>query len=233
MSAAQPSVAKIEFIPIFGDKADRKGRVLFVIAGVSHKSTQGTTSVVQKNSETLEQTFTAAYAVFLPLEYVQCQKEACEKRDTLPDGDANKFRFEEFMNQKIAHNIHQHIEENNFTNVHLLGKCNGAWVALELFLLGKGVYKNLYSAVPGIPPNGILEKLKAEEYKGSKILFGFVAQDAFPFLWGKSNQELSRYKRELQGISVSFQTYNIAGAEPHEKDHHELPAAMIQDIIDM
>jgi len=90
------------------------------------------------------------------------------------------------MNQYIATCINDYIKSLGYTNVHLLGKCNGSWIALEMFLMGKGFFKGLYLAVPGIPPIGIIKRL--EKYKNSKILFGWIKQDGFFFQGCRINQ---------------------------------------------
>jgi hypothetical protein len=96
------------------------------------------------------------------------------------------------MNTNIAKNIHEIILDLELDNVHLLGKCNGAWIVTLLLLMDKK-YKGLYLAVPGIP-YGVesLSDLDVEIKNDIKFVFGWVQQDGFKFKWGKSNEEKKR-----------------------------------------
>lgn len=103
------------------------------------------------------------------------------------------------MNNNIASFLHNIIKTNlNLNKVHLLGKCNGAFVVTLLLLkelLPKdNIYKGLYLAVPGIPNN---VKMLQKFYNKKRL-----KQINFVFGWGvKSNDEKKRYDETMKNIS--------------------------------
>ena len=218
---------------VFNESESPNDPVLIVFAGVN--STAGTTAVLVENIDTLKEKFKKVITIEYS-SYKSCQSAACEQRDKLPQ--ECKFNPEQRMNQEIAAKAHEIIQSQNLTNVHLLGKCNGAWVAIELFLLGGGFYKNLYLVVPGIPPIGILKQLEA--YPESKLFFGFVDKDGFYFKgWDKkSNEEMPRYIEELANLpnqNLVVKEYKIVGVDVKlaDKLYHELHPSMIEDIVNL
>jgi len=144
------------------------------------------------------------------------------------------------MNSKIADHIHDLIENNlRLTNVHLLGKCNGAWV-VTLLLLKEVIYKGLYLVVPGIAINfDRLQEIDNERLEQINFIFGWVRQDAFRFKWGVSNQEKDRYDRmicDIQGKKKITMKYK---SDMHDKGgpentilHHEIYPEFIDKIVE-
>jgi hypothetical protein len=204
---------------------------LVVFAGMSKKSTLNTMRVLVKKLSTIKQKFKSLY-VFEYSMYSNWQTTACQR---LRDGDfkndeEKKFLPELEMNKNIAMKVHDIINNLHLTNVHLLGKCNGGWVALELFLLGG--YKGLYLAVPGIPPIDRLKLLRP--YKNSaKFLFRWNKQDKFKFVgWNtESYQEEERYKSEMDKIGINGVTGHYDDGKPgNEKDYHEVNELMIDEL---
>jgi len=167
------SKIKLHLIEIELNKDDKP--VLFGLAGMSHKSFIGTSKIIINKLESLKTKFSKVYL----LEYASLtndQNEACKNRDVViqkfksdykkiyesdfPKNYYNKetlskitfrrmYNPEHKMNLKIAHYINSIITKLKLTNVHLLGKCNGAWVVSQMLLMSN-IYKGLYLAVPGI-----------------------------------------------------------------------------------
>ena len=150
------------------------------------------------------------------------------------------------MNNNIASFLHDIIKTDlNLNKVHLLGKCNGAWV-VQLLLLKEllpkdNIYKGLYLAVPGIPNNvEILQEFyDIKRLKRINFVFGWVKQDGYRFNWGvKSNDEKKRYDETMKNISKAnkiklkyLSKMYVSSGEEHEKNHHEIFPDMIDDIV--
>ena len=108
------------------------------------------------------------------------------------------------MNSKIADYIHNIIEGFNINNdIHLLGKCNGAWI-VTLLLEKSDKYKGLYLAVPGIPYSVTsLSKLDKDKLAKINFVFGWIKQDGYNFNWGrKSFEEKERYDMIMSDLNI-------------------------------
>ena len=213
--------------------------VLFTLAGISHNSFIGTSKVILSKLDLLREKFKEVYLV----EYASFRKkqdDACNIRDKDTSEDINKiYKPELDMNNEIADNLNDIIVELKLTNVHLLGKCNGAWV-VSLLLIKNAIYKGLYLAVPGIPFNvNILNELTKDRLKEINFVFGWVKQDGYRFHWGrKSFEEKEVYDETIntiqkeKGIKIKYESiiYDNNQAE-EEKKYHEIFPDMIEHII--
>ena len=143
------------------------------------------------------------------------------------------------MNNNIANNLNEIILQLNLTNVHLLGKCNGAWV-VTLLLLKNNIYKGLYLAVPGIPFNvDILSQLSDDRLEEINFVFGWILQDAYQFHWRtKSFQEKKIYDKTMKlienkkRINIKYKSYMYNnGLSEDTNQYHEIFPSLIDDII--
>lgn len=238
---------------------DTEKPVLFGLAGISDKSFRGTSTVILEKLGELETKFSELYllqyASFTGDQNLACsardeEKEKIkthyeikdEEQDEIYKDDSHKVSLytpELEMNSKIADHIHDLIENNlRLTNVHLLGKCNGAWV-VTLLLLKSNIYKGLYLVVPGIA-FGVdkLREIENERLEQISFIFGWVSQDAYPFKWGVSNQEKNRYDRmicdieEEKKITMKYKSYMYNNGQKEDKKlYHEIYPEFIDIIV--
>lgn len=220
---------------------DKDKPVLFALAGMSHKSFVGTSTVILSKLNLLKEKFKEIYLAEYA-NFSEDQSKACKERDKIIETSKDVdeiYNPEAVMNNNIAEFLNNIILNNlKLKNVHLLGKCNGAWV-VTLLLLKHKIYKGLYLAVPGIPYNvTILSKLDKERLKNINFVFGWVKQDGFKFTWGKSNEEQKRYHSTMEKIQKNkkinlkykSKEYNNNNEED-EKIYHEIFPDMIDDIV--
>jgi hypothetical protein len=229
---------------------DEDKPVLLMLAGVSKNSFQKSSRILLDKLDVLTNKFKNIYII----EYSSFggdQTSACQLRDTLDKSNESKkskddiYKPESDMNSKIADNVHNIIMSLGLTDVHLLGKCNGAWITI-LLLLKNQIYNALYLAVPGIPLSvEILKTIDITRLQTIKFIFGWVQQDGFEFHWKnpetntkiKSFQEKKRYDaiiRKIEdemGIKLDYTSimYDNDGPEL-PKDAHEIYTDMIDEI---
>jgi hypothetical protein len=214
--------------------------VLFALAGISHKSFIGTSTVILSKLDLLSQKFKELYLIEYE-SFKPKQDEACGRRDSYKiSKDINKiYKPELDMNNEIADNLNDIIVELKLTNVHLLGKCNGAWI-VTLLLIKNDIYKGLYLAVPGIPFNvNILKELTIDRLKEINFVFGWVKQDGYKFNWGnKSFEEKKVYDKTMEtienekGIKMRYKSIMYDNMQiEDEKKYHEIFPEMIDNII--
>jgi hypothetical protein len=235
---------ELHLVKIVLDEKNNDKPVLFVLAGMSHKSFLGTSEIILSKLDELKQKFKEVYL----LEYESYKNEqtrACGYRDKLSElreGDEKIYEPEYIMNYEIANNIDKIIQELGLTNVHLLGKCNGAWV-VSLLLVRNERYKALFLAVPGIPSiNGvpliknILSEIKKPRIDEINFVFGWHNKDAFQFNWGKSSDEKVKYDKVMEELKITKNYKSdmlILGDDIKEdiKIYHELYPELIDKII--
>jgi hypothetical protein len=157
--------------------------------------------------------------------------------------DKSRFDGELSMNQDIADIADEIIDRLGLVNVHLLGKCNGAWVVLQMLLKEKekslrdSKFKAMYLAVPGIPFGvSTLSEISSEKLSSLHFMFGWIKQDAFNFQgWGRlSYQEPERYSEQLSSLGLNkdqiIKLYDVGG-EPDASKYHEVHHKLIDDIL--
>ena len=234
---------EIHLITITLNTKDEQLPVLFVVPGMSHKSFLGTSLVVLSKLNELKTKFKKIYL----LEYASFKKnqeDACTLRDEYKINQlhVSVYKPEYLMNREISTFINDNIiTQLHLNNIHLLGKCNGAWI-VTLLLLANENCKALYLAVPGIPPidSGIqkLNDLTVDRIKNIKFVFGWTKQDIYPFHWGKSSAEkevydnimseiAKKHKIQLNFISEMYDNNCV----PDPSQFHELYSEMISTII--
>ena len=133
--------------------------VLFAMAGISSKSFSNSAQVIVGNIEKLRGKFSSVYMInYDPLK--QYQNKACESYDKIKADKKSMLRKdlsskelgviykdEIDLNIEIASIMNEIITSKlELKNVHLLGKCNGGFVALELVSMSD-IYKALYRQV--------------------------------------------------------------------------------------
>ena len=138
------------------------------------------------------------------------------------------------MNERIADYVDKIITKLKLSNIHLLGKCNGAWIVT--LLLAKSVeYKSLYLAVPGIPYSvKSLESIPVSRLKEINFIFGWIKQDRYEFNWNQTSyEEISRYKKITKdlNIKVIYDEYDN-GCKADKKNYHEIYPKMIDIILE-
>lgn len=176
--------------------------------------------------------------------YKSNQIDACGIRDNQYKKNKNLDKIygpEEKMNDEIAINIDIIVNKLNLNNIHLLGKCNGAWITTLLLLKNLAIYKALYLAVPAIPFDiySYMSQIENEYLINIKFIFAWNRQDAFPFHWNiVSHEEKERYDANINQIEFesniklnykSFMYDNNLLEDP--KKYHEIPLEMITEII--
>jgi hypothetical protein len=215
--------------------------VLFALAGISHKSFIGTSAVILSKLDLLKKKFKELYLVEYE-SFREKQDNACSIRDSCRKTSEDIYEIykpELDMNNEIADNLNEIILNLGLTNVHLLGKCNGAWV-VSLLLIKNAIYKGLYLAVPGIPFNvNILNELTEDRLKEINFVFGWIRQDGYKFNWNRQSfQEKEVYDRTMEaiqkekGIKIKYKTKMYDNKrDEDEKIYHEIFPDMIDDII--
>jgi hypothetical protein len=179
-----------------------------------------------------------------------CTEAACFRRDSSfknkPGEDP--YKPELLMNSNISLQTHEIIKSLGLSNVHLLGKCNGGWIA-TLLLARSNIYEGLYLAVPGIPYSiKSLKTINRKRLDEINFVFGWTEQDCYEFHWckigttekTKSKDEKERYDSIMKEFGVKnyksfmFIANDVNGSpkKSHNKDHHELFPEMITKIIE-
>jgi len=240
---------KIHIIKItFKDEKDEYNEntpVLFALGGISHKSFVGTSTVILSKINLLKTKFKEIYLIEYS-DFGEMQNGACSRRNIIKNNNENYhniYQPELDMNNTIADYLnHIIINKLNIKNVHLLGKCNGAWV-VSLLLEKDEQYKGLYLAVPGIPFD--VQNLNTiDNARLSKInfVFGWVQQDAFKFHWDrKSYEEKDIYddrmkiiQKDDKKIKLKYKSkmYNYdTELGEDSKNYHEIFPTMLDDIV--
>jgi hypothetical protein len=222
---------------------DEDKPVLFMVGGVSNRSFGNSSKILLDKLDVLTNKFKNIYMIEYD-SFKGDQTIACQKRNDIDkENQSNKtkndiYKPELDMNSEIANNVHNIIMSLGLTDVHLLGKCNGAWITI-LLLLKSTEYKALYLAVPGIPLSvKILETIPEDRLKTIKFIFGWVQQDGFEFPWNiKSNQEKDRYDSNMEKIAAEkrielrYESFMYDNGGPEEaKESHEIHPDMIDYI---
>ena len=216
---------------------DKDKPVLFMLAGASHESFKKSSKILLDKLDVLTNKFKNIYIIQYE-SFKEDQKRACGLRDGLDESKDDIYKPELDLNSKIADNVHNIIMSLGLTDVHLLGKCNGAWITL-LLLLKNPIYNALYLAVPGIPSSvEILKRIDITRLQRIKFIFGWTQQDGFVFNWKiKSYQEKERYdaiiKRIENDLDIKLEytsiMYDNGQGEPNG-NYHEIYTDMIDEI---
>lgn len=205
--------------------------VLFAMAGVSSKSFSNSAQVVVGNIEKLRAKFSSVYMInYDPLK--QYQNKACGSYDKikadkktmlrkeLTDKELNSMYKDEIdLNIEIAVMMNKIITEDlKLKDVHLLGKCNGGFVCLELVSMNN-IYKALYLAVPGSPIHiQPLTKLSAKRLKEIDFIFGWNDNDDYKFNFTpESKLEKDIYDSEMGKLgALKYKSYMFPDGNGHE-----------------
>jgi len=217
--------------------------VLFIMAGISTNSFCGTAEVLVRNQETLKGKFKEVYIVNMNA-FKNYQDDACQTYRAKRTKELNKesiLRTELTENElldiydgeiRLAKEISQFIhiiisDKLKLTNVHVLGKCAGGEIALNLVCLSE-IYKALYLAVPGsvthITP---LYDIPPKRLESMHFIFGWNQNDDYAFNWnGRSSTEKEIYDEEIgkleakKKIGIDYESYMFRpgnGHQPNDK----------------
>jgi hypothetical protein len=223
---------------------DESKPVLFMVGGLSNRSFGNSSKILLDKLDVLTNKFKNIYMIEYASFYDD-QVTACGLRDSLDKTENDIYKPELDMNSEIADNVHRIIEDLRLNDVHLLGKCNGAWITI-LLLLKSSIYTALYLAVPGIPLSiKILETIDEKRLQAIKFIFGWTKQDGFEFNWQntdtraktKSFQEKKRYDEDMEKIAAEkrielrYESFMYDNGGPEEaKESHEIHPDMIDYI---
>lgn len=203
--------------------------VLFAMAGISSKSFSNSAKVVVENINKLKGKFSSVYIInYDPLKTYQ--NAACGAYDQLKgksmlrkelsDKELNViYKAEIDLNIEIASIMNKIITEDlKLKDVHILGKCNGGFVGLELVSISP-IYKALYLAVPGSPIHiQPLTKLSAKRLKEIDFIFGWNDNDDYKFNFTpESRMEKDIYDSEMEKLGASkYKSYMFPNGNGHE-----------------
>jgi pimeloyl-ACP methyl ester carboxylesterase len=213
---------------------DETKPVLFMLAGLSSSSFANSSYILLDKLDVLQRKFKNIYMIQYA-SFKDDQTKACDLRDTLKD---DIYSPELRMNSVIANDVHNIIKSLDLINVHLLGKCNGAWITMLLLTLDP-IYKALYLAVPGIPSSvDILKSIDPIRLQEIKFIFGWTQQDGYIYHWNiKSNQEKARYDENIgkiqdeKNITLDYKSFMYDNGGPeNSKNAHEIYPDMIDEI---
>lgn len=251
-------VNKLDIVKVNINKYDTKP-ILLVVAGMSVESYQNTSTIVVRNIDKLKDKFKEIHFINCSF-YKDLQTNACKTRDSelnnLSSEEKTKalcpiacqtWSHENKVNDQLATFIHTIMEKEE--NVHLLGKCNGAWVVSNILMKKDNEkYKGLYLGVPGIPhavSNFI--NLSTEKLEDIKFVFWWNENDKYAFTWGqKSCDEKQRYEDMIKDITekkgikikcdIKIQDIKVEIDDKDDekqktKKYHEIQDQMIDLII--
>jgi len=204
--------------------------VLFAMAGISSKSFSNSAQVIVSNIEKLRGKFSSVYMInYDPLK--QYQIKACGTYDKLKvgksilrkdlsDKELNVIYKDEIdLNLEIASIMNEIIiNKLGLKDVHLLGKCNGGFVATQLVTMSN-IYKALYLAVPGSPIHiQPLKKLSPERLKEIIFIFGWNDNDDYKFNFiPESRMEKDIYDYEMKQLGdINYKSYMFPDGNGHE-----------------
>lgn len=189
---------------------DKAKPSLFVITGVSERSFQNSAKIVVSAQELLSRKYNSIYIVSWSYNgdttVRDAQVKSCQARDEIKsDERMEKFEPEiDFMTRAAMGLNHIITSELKLSNVHLLGKCAGGGIAIQLLPMNP-IYTGLLLAVPSSPTN-ILSLL---EMKGKlrRIMFRFAwnVDDEYMFPWGNiSRDERSDYDDMIRRMEIQY-----------------------------
>lgn len=218
--------------------------ILFCLAGFSNKSFSNTSNVILPKLDDLTTKFSQIYL----FEYDSLKKSqdiACKERKSLETSELEELsRPEAVLNEKIASNIHEILtnhtvlSEYQKNNIHILGKCNGGWIA-TLLLLKSPNYKGLYLAVPGIPLGmEIIKEIEKERFNDINFVFGWRSDDGFEFFWKRQSfEEKHEYDCTMEELKIKHQeikykSYMENIGVPDPTTNHEITPFLIDRIIE-
>jgi frataxin-like iron-binding protein CyaY len=237
---------------------------------MSHNSFIGSSHIILNSLDVLKDKFKEIYLLEYD-SYKPEQIDACEQRDNLikekylkeydkslekikdlsssekkilnPDINPQFYKPEELLNLEISKNINYIINKLELNNVHLIGKCNGAWIC-SLLLTNYSNYRNIYLSVPGIPLiDNILQKIesKIDEFKDMNLIIRWRNEDCYPFLWGESCKEIKRYESIINDKYTNLKDFkklkleicSDKGCEDKKdiKIYHEIDSKMVESIL--
>jgi len=207
------------------------------MAGMSQKSCNETIKRIVLNQNILKNKFSKIYIIGFkePCKIMQTDAfnipEYYEPIDELTHNFRTKFyekslKLDNFLADQIYNFINSRSEFAK-KEIHILGKCAGAAIAIQLFTKNEK-YKSLYLAVPASPLN--VHHLIDKNIKNKKIIVAWDSRDHYnKFHWKSlSYQEKKYYDTTLCLLSDTNNYISVmfGSGEPHESLYHEIPTEM-------
>ena len=227
--------------------------VLFTIPGLSHTSFLRTSEIIISKLDVLVTKFKAIYLIEYE-SFKDDMKDAFTEQQKEIDKVGGEEKFEEMsLDEKLEGEFFNSVYKTNtiiakltkniiisleLSNIHLLGKCNGSWIATILITLDDR-FKGLYLAVACIPFSvKDLEKINSKKLEEIKFIFGWTLQDTYDYIWGvKSFEEKERYDLIMKNFKEKYTNINYKSFMydyncAHDSFmYHEIHPEMIDDII--
>jgi hypothetical protein len=217
--------------------------VLFVSPGMSNNSYVNTLEIIEQNLPVIVESGKFSMVLIFDFDEFKNIQVSVFKKVLF---DKINYQGAHVLNNKIAETMNNLIIKLKFTNVHLLGKCNGAWIS-TLLLLKNVNCKALYLSVPGIPPSipyykyyGLerLAWLPSERLAEIRFMFSWNTQDEYEFHWKvRSIKEKSRYDEFMSTLpsyvdyrSFEFNYIGQKSGGPTCKKHHEIHPDFLKEI---
>lgn len=202
---------------------------MVAMAGFSVKSFCGTTNRIIENFDKIQYKFKDVYVLCFTEQVRDMQRHACKERDDLKATNNKEiYKPEIDLNEELGSIVDKLLRSINLINVHVLGKCAGAGVAIHTFTKSD-IYDALYLGVLASPKD--VQHLLTKEWTNKKFIFSWDKRDAYKFLWGLSNQEIERYRNTMkpleQNNTVIINEFGEGQSDP--KAFHEVP----HDLFDL
>lgn len=148
-----------------------------------------------------------------------------------PDGPAAELYKEEIAMNKALAKVEDKIIRRMVVNrdIHLLGKCAGGGVAMQIILLNP-IYKALFLATPSSPTDvqDIINSSDRERFKSMKFRFAWQSGDKQEFLW--SNTCTSHEPAYRTNMAKLGPVNNYIG-KIYKGDDHEIPVQLLTELI--
>ena len=213
--------------------------VLIMMAGISFSSFCNSAEIIVENIQKLKKKYKKVYIINLN-PFKGYQIDVCTNyrdimklklnKDSINRNELTKKEFKLIYESENKLNIQMAVIINDIisnklklTNVHLLGKCAGGGIVLELVSLNN-IYTGVFLAVPAsinhIKP---LRKVSKERLENISFIFGWNKNDNYKFNFvSESILEKSTYDKEIgklelsMNIQVNYQSYVFSPGNKHE-----------------
>ena len=217
---------------------DEGNPVLVAMAGISLNSFCGSAEIIVRNIDKLKNKYKAVYIINQD-PYKTDQNTVCGARDEIIKAKGNPSILRKDLSSKELEDIYKPeidlmiemakvintiiIKKLHLNNVHLLGKCNGGGIALELVTMGN-VYKALYLAVPANPWHiKPLYKLSRDRLEEINFIFGWNKNDDYKFNFQSASinekavydEEIGKLEEAME-VKLNYESYVFKPGNGHE-----------------
>jgi hypothetical protein len=211
---------------------------LVAMAGISLNSFCGSSEIIVRNIDKLKNKFKAVYIINQD-SFKTVQNTVCGVRDEIIKAKGNPSILRKDLSEKDLEDIYKPeidlivdmakiinkiiTQKLNLNNVHLLGKCNGGAIALELVSINN-IYKALYLAVPGNPLHiKPLYKLSRDRLEEINFIFGWNKNDDYKFNFQSASinekavydEEIGKLEEAME-VKLNYESYVFKPGNGHE-----------------